>query len=65
MGENLWLVNKNRSAKLLPLAVAFGKSNALSSVKAASVEISTEYRRIIDSVLSPIPKATSEVGRER
>ena len=31
----------------------------------ASVEISTGKRRIIDFILSPVAKATSEAGRER
>jgi hypothetical protein len=37
----------------------------LSPGMAASVEISTGQRRVIDFVLSPIAKATSEAGRER
>jgi hemolysin D len=41
------------------------KSLALSPGMAASVEITTGERRIIDFVLSPISKAVSEAGRER
>jgi hemolysin D len=42
-----------------------GQALALTTGMAASVEIATGDRRIIDSVLSPIAKATSEAGRER
>lgn len=42
-----------------------GQGLTLSPGMAASVEIATGDRRIIDFVLSPIAKATSEAGRER
>jgi hypothetical protein len=42
-----------------------GQALALTPGMAASVEIATGDRRIIDFVLSPIAKATSEAGRER
>jgi multidrug efflux pump subunit AcrA (membrane-fusion protein) len=42
-----------------------GQALALTPGMAASVEITTGDRRIIDFVLSPIAKATSEAGRER
>jgi hemolysin D len=42
-----------------------GQSLTLTPGMAASVEIATGDRRIIDFVLSPIAKATSEAGRER
>jgi hemolysin D len=42
-----------------------GRALCLSPGMAASVEIATGDRRIIDFVLSPIAKATSEAGRER
>jgi hemolysin D len=44
---------------------ASGRALCLSPGMAASVEIATGDRRIIDFVLSPIAKATSEAGRER
>jgi hemolysin D len=42
-----------------------GQALALTPGMAASVEIATGDRRIIDFVLSPIAKATSEARRER
>jgi hemolysin D len=42
-----------------------GQARALTPGMAASVEIATGDRRIIDFVLSPIAKATSKAGRER
>jgi hemolysin D len=42
-----------------------GQGLTLTPGMAASVEIATGDRRIIDFVLSPIAKATSEAGRER
>jgi hemolysin D len=42
-----------------------GQALTLTPGMAASVEIATGDRRIIDFVLSPIAKATSEAGRER
>jgi hemolysin D len=44
---------------------AVGQGLSLTPGMAASVEIATGDRRIIDFVLSPIAKATSEAGRER
>lgn len=42
-----------------------GRPAALSSGMSATVEILTARRRVIDYLLSPIGKATSEAGRER
>jgi hemolysin D len=42
-----------------------GRALSLSPGIAASVEIATGDRRIIDFVLSPIAKAASEAGKER
>jgi hemolysin D len=44
---------------------AVGQGLTLTPGMAASVEIATGDRRIIDFMLSPIAKATSEAGRER
>lgn len=47
------------------LSRAEGRDLRLSPGMAASVEIMTGKRRVIDFVLSPIARATSEAGRER
>jgi hemolysin D len=44
---------------------AGGQASELSQGMATSVKLATGDRRIIDFVLSPIAKATSEAGRER
>jgi hypothetical protein len=54
-----------RISRVLRNATNTQRPLTLSPGMAASVKISTGKRRVIDFVLSPIAKATSEAGRER
>jgi hemolysin D len=58
-------LSRSRSGQSGEKGSSAGQALTLTPGMAASVEIATGDRRIIDFVLSPIAKATSEAGRER